>query len=526
MEPPRLLRRSWPLLAALALLAVGLTAVIWACTARTGGTFVYPLDEPYIHMDMARNLAGSGTWGVTREGFSASSSSPGWTALLAGLYALFGPGELWPLVLNALLAIALCAAFHFHLERVGIRGPAAALLQAAAIGLTPVLVLVLCGQEHTLHALLSALFVCSAAGWLAEPGSARRLALLAALGAGLVLARYEGMFGVFAVVVLMLLRRRPLGALLLGAAAAAPVVAFGLWSLANGWSFFPNSILLKGNLPELGSWGGFFRFATTWAVQIAQNPHVLCLMLAAGFVLVLRARDLLRWERQSLELALFLGCALLHMQFSRAGWLFRYEAYLVLLGIWILPGSVRTVVRTGAGRGLRLALVALVAAAAIFLTVRGVASHPLLPAGSQGVYELQIQLGRFLDSRYSGQAVALTDIGACNYLADLRCLDLYGLSDRDVGRLRLAGRYDSRAMAELGRKRNVRIAAVFDWFPLETYGGTPPGWSKVASWKASRGSIDFYAVAREERRLLAEHLRAHAGELPPGVTQRLFPGPG
>jgi len=34
-----------------------------AATARTGGRLVYPLDDPYIHMAMAKNLSLHGVWG-------------------------------------------------------------------------------------------------------------------------------------------------------------------------------------------------------------------------------------------------------------------------------------------------------------------------------------------------------------------------------------------------------------------------------------------------------------------------------
>ena len=70
----------------------------------TGGQIVYALDDPYIHMAMAKNLALHGVWGVSSEGFTSSSSSLAWTALLALFFKVFGARDVIPFVLNVLLA--------------------------------------------------------------------------------------------------------------------------------------------------------------------------------------------------------------------------------------------------------------------------------------------------------------------------------------------------------------------------------------------------------------------------------------
>ena len=66
--------------------------VIAAC----GGEYVYPIDDTYIHIAMAKCLAFDGTWGVEAGKTAFCSSSPLWTLLLAGLYRLFGVSETLP----------------------------------------------------------------------------------------------------------------------------------------------------------------------------------------------------------------------------------------------------------------------------------------------------------------------------------------------------------------------------------------------------------------------------------------------
>ena len=68
--------RHWPILLALGIFAVT-TVILWnLCQDKNGGQFVYTLDDPYIHMAIAKNVVRHGVWGVTPFQFSSSSSSP------------------------------------------------------------------------------------------------------------------------------------------------------------------------------------------------------------------------------------------------------------------------------------------------------------------------------------------------------------------------------------------------------------------------------------------------------------------
>src|SRR5215207_5943541 len=70
------------------------------------GHLSYELDDTYIHMAVARNLAEHGVWGVTRYEFTPVSSSLIWPILLASIYWVFGAIESVPLILNLIFATA------------------------------------------------------------------------------------------------------------------------------------------------------------------------------------------------------------------------------------------------------------------------------------------------------------------------------------------------------------------------------------------------------------------------------------
>src|SRR3990172_7216000 len=105
----------WPIFAAAGLLLVIVTVQLTLSIRKNQGHFVYALDDPYIHMAIARNFARHGVWGVTRYEFSSSTSSLIWTLLLAAAY-FFTSSEYVPLIFNIACAIVLLAVAYSLLE--------------------------------------------------------------------------------------------------------------------------------------------------------------------------------------------------------------------------------------------------------------------------------------------------------------------------------------------------------------------------------------------------------------------------
>ena len=216
--------------------------LLYASLGNSGGTLVYALDDPYIHMSMARTFASHGVWGITPERFTSSTSSPGWVLLLAGLYAVAGADDIVPLALNILAALAAL----ILTVRVLMRGgtfPAipAAVTAVALFLLVPLPPLIMTGQEHILHCWLALLYAHLAAGWLArheqhQPTLRRQIVALTVLAAVLPMVRYESLFIVAAFSLLFLLRRQWLPAFLLPAASAVSVGAgCTQWCIQGAW---------------------------------------------------------------------------------------------------------------------------------------------------------------------------------------------------------------------------------------------------------------------------------------------------
>ena len=525
------MKRYGPALATIAIYWSAVALALAAAIRGTDGHLVYPLDDTYIHMAIARNVALHHVWGVTRYGFDSATSSPLWTLLLSLTYLAAGVRVAAPVVLN-LIAGTLIVVMVDAVMRARSAGlPLRLLVLIAIVFLAPLPTLTVLGMEHLLHALATLWFVFAAASLLASsrPPAMADLVRLGALGALAAASRYEGLFALTVVALLLLATRGLVAAAVVGAIGVVPAVGYGLWSIAHGWYFLPNSLLLKGTAPEPSVRGVLTFLSGAPAIHnLLANPHMLVLVVAALTLLVVVTAGPM-WDEDVHLLTILAGTTLLHMQFARAGWFYRYEAYLVTLGVAVfgavaarrLPRPLLSV-RPAA---FRVAVaVARFAVAGVPFVSRGVNAWRNIPAAASNIYHQQYQMGLFLDRFYRGGSVAVNDIGAVSFLADIHLLDIFGLANLDILRLRRAQRYDSSAIAASAAREHVDLAIVYpSW--LGEYGGVPRQWIQIGQWIVrdnvvlGANAVAFYAVREGERGPLTAHLQQFFTELPPEVTQ-------
>jgi hypothetical protein len=126
---------------------------------------------------------------------------------------------------------------------------------------------------------------------------------------------------------------------------------------------------------------------------------------------------------------------------------------------------------------------------------------------------------------YQGSVVALNDIGAVDFFADVRCVDLVGLANMQVGRKKLHGDFHTADIFAVSQESGVRVAVVYDsWFG-GAIGGLPAAWTKVGEWTIANNlvagdkTVSFYAVDPSEITPLIQHLRDFSSRLPASVLQ-------
>ena len=512
-----------------ALYAAAVIALVVGIRSRTGGTLVYPLDDTYIHMAIAKHVATDGVWGVTAERFTSASSSPLWTGLLALIYALFGAREWAPLIINVIVGAALLLSTQAIFTRSGLPSlmAAAASLIVLFAGLIPTLTVL--GMEHTLHALVTMWFVLLGAEHAVSSTPRVPVWVLAALAAMLVLIRFEGVFAIAAVTVALAMCRRWPAAIASAAAGVIAIAAFAAWSVAQGGPILPNSVLLKGAMPASTAAGVMNTVLFTRAsANLANTPHLAVLLFTALALALLPSRQQRNAEWR-IAAVVFAAVVVLHLQFAAVGWFFRYEAYLVVLGLVIIVLQLRAV----DWRALLPQPLPPIAAIAALLLI-GILANPLalrawhgfrqVPKAASNIFEQQYQVAHFLDAHYQGRRVAVNDIGAISFFANVRLLDLYGLASDDVRAMKQSGRYDGDAVQQLAASSGAEIAVIYPTF-LEQYGGVPAAWRKVGEWSVSdnvvlgESGVSFFGVDGETSDRLAANLSEFSSRLPATVRQ-------
>lgn len=532
-------KKHYPLIVALLAFWIVTAIFLDISISQTDGHLIYYLDDTYIHMAIAKNFAIHKVWGVTKYEFSSSSSSPLWTLILSLAYILFGVNELAPFVLCLLFGTAFIFCSYLIFKRLNLSSSVSLALLILLIFFTPLVPLVFCGLEPILQMLIDIAFVYLCARILSgEKLTSVQRVLLFMLASATTAVRYEGMFLVFVVGVLFVLNRRFLDAVLLAVFAAIPICIIGVISILKGWYFLPNPVLIKGYTPRPFSLSGLVELVKVSEKMLSIGYHVTFLVLASLFILYAQLSNKNRvWQLDTVINVVFIATALLHLQFVGANIrFFRYESYLIALwifgvGIWLnklLPIQLSLKNRKDTiSRYIALATLAFIVLFPI--SWRAIRAIRTIPKAAKNIYEQQYQMGLFFKKFYEGEAVAVNDIGAVNFLADVKCVDLWGLANLKVGELRRKRQYTSQKIDEITKERGVKVAIVYDdWFTkdLPTVKNLPLRWVKVGSWQVKKNfmlggdTVSIYAVDPSEVQNLISNLKAFAQYLPKDVIQK------
>jgi hypothetical protein len=522
------IKRYWGLGIVFAIFLVWCAFTFSAIVQDNQGQFVYPLDDTYIHMAMARHFAEDGVWGLTPYAFSSSTSSILWTFLLGAAYFVTGANELTPLVFSAVITIVWMGLSYSLLKYYK-----SSTLQAIIVGLllivfVPASLLFFLGMEHSLHALLSLAYVWLVALRLERNAPTRWEALLAA---AMVLTRYESLFLVALGCGLWLLRGRWRHSIFVGVCAILPVIVYGLISVANGWEFLPASILLRSGASVWIEQGGTL-LSSNLASLIRNTPSraLLLPLLLCLLAYSLRYKQTGKfWDSPALMCLLVIAVTLMHVLLARVGWFGRYEAYLFVCGLTV--GSA-TLITTLPRRMIipleRVPLVVAVSLAVLFAlaplterAVRRAAEHlRCIPSASANIYDQQREMALFVSQNFQGETVAMNDIGAVNYFSGVHSVDIWGIGTVEVIRARLRGQFDMASFLTITTDAGVRYAVMNDHTFV-----APESWIPVGTWELANNFISggeivsFYAMNDADAATLRTALETYSSQLPADVTQ-------
>jgi hypothetical protein len=505
--------------------------VLYSVLGFTHGVFTYPVDDTFIHLAIADNIANFHTWGISPHGFVSASSSVLYPLLLATCIKLFGVHAVIPFILNLIAGLVFLITLHKWLIRQLLSPVAQLCVLLAVIVLTPLPVIVLTGMEHTLQILFCFLFVFKFSDALEKKTIPWTIYLYGFLLTGI---RYEGIMLIGLACLLLLFQRKLWTAVKLGFISLLPILIFGIYALAHGSYFFPNSVLIKSGAPPL-TFDGLYNFFTSEMFDKLSLSLVAYITAATQRMLILLLITYLLFRTNlnkhlTYKYILFLltGAVLLHLFLTGHCRFPRYEAYLIADGS-IIVGVV--FLRFGKplfdslNRNTWWIAVGFALLLAIPILMRSKDAFLLTQPASINIYQQQYQMGKFIGKYYHDTPIAFNDIGAVSYFTKGNNLDLWGLGNLAVTKSMKGHYYSTTFLDQLSKKDSVQVAVLFEnFFPPQLL----KKWTKVASWQVLNNvicaddSVSFYAINPAQRVSLQQNLRAYQSSLPPGIIVRYY----
>jgi hypothetical protein len=492
----------------------------------THGILAYPLDDTFIHMAVAKNLALHHFWGIASHTFASTSSSPFYTLLLAGLFLLFGVHVGIPLVVNILAGVLVLVVMQRWLKAQGITPLGQVLILLFVNFLTPLPLLVICGMEHTFQLLFTFLFVFSFSD--TAQNNAKLPWTLYLYGALMITTRYECLPILGLVCLILLIRRQWVPAIALGALSVLPITLFGLYAMSKGSYFMPNSVVLKAGLPH--TLHGMARFAAEdiW-FKMFFSPRDYNFLAAQRLLLLLPLTYLLflptvRGNRgYRFILIVLMGAALAHVAFAYPSNYPRYEDYLVgcsVLIMGVLIAKYRRDLPVAGIKGAGWVAGALLVILLIPLFIRSEKTFQKSKQYCINVFEQQYQMSQFVHTYYDSTPMAFNDIGAISFYSKGDKLDLWGLASLEVAKAKRMNYWTPDFADSLAHVHDIKLAILYDtWFdPALLH-----RWTKMACWHNQHNvilgddSVSFYSIRPEDTTTLRKNLESYQPKLPADV---------
>ncbi len=528
---------------AIPLLAYALLAgaILLISLNQLNGQLFYSLDDTYIHMSIAKNWIEHGVWGFTQYAFSSTTSSPLWTFLIAAIYAITGTSSLVPIALSFITGAVAVLLFQYQTKK-WLSPLPSILLGLAFILFTPIVPLSLLGMEHILHIALTLIFVSKSVDYLSDSTSpqSKDLILLLSLAAILPIVRLESTFVILLVGLLFLIQKNIKMFIFIGIVSAIPLILYGLYAWSYGWYPVPNSIILKSHTPEAsGLIGVIYTYLVKLGPTLTSVPHLSLLFLlnALSVYHFFPSQSDPDPKRNKVALAsfIFLSITIAHLLFSKTGWFYRYEAYLVGLGFMTLIPLIAVTISTiqcklqRAELGPETNRIHQKSTIVGLLIVVFLISSPLIYRGRYALtdtykamhdrYLEHYQPALLVKRYYDNDTIAVNDIGILAFYTNAHILDVYGLGNMEPLRYAEDGKYTQSDLWEWAESEDTKIAILQIGWP-EIKKRIPDQWIKVATWTIPRNvvfpdkQVGFYGTNTKNADQLRQHLIAFNKDLP------------
>lgn len=478
------------------------------------GLLVYTLDDPYIHLALARHII-QGHYGINSIEFSAPSSTIIWPFLLAPFssYAYF------PFLLNIIVSIAtvfvytkiLTVSFQTKENKNRLLITSFLFLLILATNLVG---LIFTGMEHSLQVLITAVI---AYGLIIEIKNNRitRWLLIAIIAAPLV--RYENLGISIAALCYLIFNRYTIKAAYTTAILVVLVGGFSLFLIQLGLDPLPTSIIVKSSV--VGSGGTLYSILENiWHALNDGQGIILSLGIATLLIFMFIDGDI---KRKKLAFAAVVAL-LIHLFVGKYNYFNRYEIYVwtffLLIVLFLAAPVINKILERGNKRS-GLIWVIIISICMIFiLSTRYIGGLFDIPIASNNIYEQQYQMHRFAVDYYN-KPVAVNDLGYVSYKNDNYVLDLYGLASFESLEDRKSEK-NTKWMQNLTDEKQTGLAMIYE----EWFHSIPKKWIKIGDLYLGKRQITpayfrvaFYATNPEVYPEIVTKLKSFIKTLPEDV---------
>jgi len=537
MNIPSRISQRWVLPLAIVVFILPICIIEFQVLSYTKGTFIYPLDDTFIHMTIARNLSVFHVWGTSPHEFASASSSIIYPILLTTLISVFGSKVILPFLLNFVCGVILIVSVRNYLRKNGISPLGQLLVLAGMILLIPLPVIVLVGMEHTLQILFAYLFIFNFSDWVAqssESGDTRKWKMpwmIPVLGILITATRYEGVFLIGIACLTLIYYDQWLLAIELGLLSAIPIFIFGIYSIQQGSYFLPNPVLLKSTTGlgtqsrlKLFTDGLFNRLYYLYPSASTAVLERLVILLPAVYLLFLKFIS--GQKKYRLILIFLIMATMLHLGFGKTTWFFRYEVYilgpsLIILGALFAKYGKQIIANATRTTKYIAAFTCLAFFVPLFFRSRQ--ALEVTTGACINIYGQQYQAGQFLNRYYDSSSILINDLGAMGYFTSGKKLDMLGLGSIAFARSIRENYFGPVFLDSMAKREKVRIAILSNIWSVEQLF---PNWKRIGIWHSDKEliiglpDIIFYAVDSAAGPQLKANLLAYEKFLPPGVTAR------
>lgn len=486
--------------------------------SKTNGHYVYPLDDAYIHLAIAKNFALHNVWGITKYQFSSTSSAPLFTFILSWLIKVFGNNDQIPLYFNVIFSLGIIYCLSIYYAGI-FKNMRRAVFAVVFTLLFAVLHLqMLSGMEHIFQVFLFIVNIFCFYHW-----DKNRWAILGfyltILLMGLV--RFESMFYFIILAFVFILIRKWKGAIGVLMAGFVPILIFCYFNYQQDGYFFPNSVVVKGTKLSLDSnilsqlrvifFDNFLLNISFYKIGVF--PILLCMIFIYRDLKTKTFKEVVNDNFFPIVFSLVMIC---HAMFADLKGMFRYEAYILLgFSMSLIPkmSGLFFDFKNYIKREKIITLFIIINI--LLLCYKGWMAHRILENGGKNIYEQQIQSARFLHTYYNNSKVVANDIGAITYYTDIHLLDIVGLGSIEMipfneNRNLLSDKFES-FLTEYSRNHHYEIAVIYDeWFQ----GHVPKTWKKVAVLKirhivtASKDEVSIYSIDPANLEMLKKNIQS------------------